>query len=76
MFMHEIDKMWKIDNSKTQSHHTQIYTIYDLGNPIRENNQLEGEVALLSFLWYINDASTNKEALFVEFPLICGLYGC
>jgi hypothetical protein len=74
--MHEIDKMQKIENSKIQSHHPQINTRYDLGNPIREKTQLEGEVALLSFLWYRNDASTKKEALSVEFPLTCGLYGC
>jgi hypothetical protein len=74
--MHEIDKMQKIENSKIQSHHPQINTRYDMGNPIREKTQLEGEVALLSFLWYRNDASTKKEALSVEFPLNCGLYGC
>jgi hypothetical protein len=74
--MHEIDKMQKIENNKIQSHHPQINTRYDLGNPIQEKTQLEGEAALLSFLWYRNDASTKKEALSVEFPLTCGLYGC
>jgi hypothetical protein len=73
--MHETDKMWKIENSKIQSHHPQISTRYDLGNPIQEKALLEGEVALLSFLWYRNHASTKKEALFVELPLTCGLYG-
>jgi hypothetical protein len=48
---------------------------YDLGNPIWEKNQLEGEVVLLSFLWYITDVRENKETLFVEFPLKCGTYG-
>jgi hypothetical protein len=38
--MHEIDKMWKIENNKIQSHHLIINTIYDLGNPIREKTQL------------------------------------
>jgi hypothetical protein len=70
--MHEIDKMKKIENSKIQSHHPQINTRYDLGNPIQEKTQLEGEASLLSFLWYRNDASTKKEALSVEFPLTCG----
>ena len=46
--------MQKIENNKTPSHHPQINTRYDLGNPIREKTQLEGEVALLSFLWYGN----------------------
>ena len=48
---------------------------YDLGNPIWEKNQLEGEVVLLSFLWYITDVRENKETLFVEFPLTCDTYG-
>jgi hypothetical protein len=74
--MHEIDKMRKIENSKIQSHHPQINTRYDLGNPIREKSQLESEVALLSFLWYKNDASTKKVALPMELPLTCDLYGC
>jgi hypothetical protein len=73
--MHEIDKMEKIENNKMQSHHAQINTRYDLGNPIREKTQLEGEVALLSFLWYRNDASTKKKALSLELPLTYGLYG-
>ena len=72
--MHEIDKMRKIENSKIKSHHPQINTRYDLGNPIREKTQLEGEVALLFFLWYRNDASTKKEALVVELPLTYGMY--
>jgi hypothetical protein len=72
--MYEIDKMWKIENNKIQSHHPQINKICDLGNPIREKTHLEGKVALLSFLWYRNDASTKKETLSVEFPLTCG-YG-
>jgi hypothetical protein len=74
--MHEMDKMWKIDNSKMQSHHPEIKTIYDSKNPIQEKTQLEDEVALLSFLWYRNDESTKKEAFFVDFPFTCGLYGC
>ena len=45
-------------------------------NPIREKTQLEGEAALLSFLWYRNDASTKKEASSVELPLTCGMYDC
>jgi hypothetical protein len=48
--MHEIDKMWKIENNKIQSHHPQINTRYDLENPIWEKTQLEGEVDVLSFL--------------------------
>ena len=74
--MHEIDKMQKIENSKIQSYHPQRNTIYDLGNPICEKTHLEGEATLLSFIWYRNDASTNKEALSVELPLTCGLHGC
>jgi hypothetical protein len=73
--MREINKKRKIENGKKNSHHPQINIIYDLGNPIREKTQLEGEVSLLSFLWYINDADTKKEALSMEFPLTCGLYG-
>jgi hypothetical protein len=57
--MHEIDKMNKIENGKIQSRHPQINAIYDLENPIWEKTQLEGEVAMLSFLWYGNDASTK-----------------
>jgi hypothetical protein len=45
-------------------------------HPMQEETQLEGEATLLSFLWYKNDASTKKEALSVEFPLTCDLYGC
>jgi hypothetical protein len=52
--------MRKIEKHKIKSHYTQINTIYDLENPIQEKTQLEGEVALLSFLWYRNDASTKK----------------
>jgi hypothetical protein len=48
--MHEIDKMQKIENSKTQSHHPQINTKYDLEIPIAEKNQLDGEVVMLSFI--------------------------
>ena len=73
--MHEIDKMRKIENDKIQSHHPQINTRYDLGNPIWEKTQPEVEDFILSFLWYINDASTKKEALFVEFSLTYGIYG-
>jgi hypothetical protein len=58
--MHEIEKMQKIKNSKIQPHHPQINTRYDLGNSIREKTQLEGEVSLLSFLWYRNDVSRKK----------------
>jgi hypothetical protein len=46
-----------------------------MGNPIWEKTQPEGEVVMLSFLWYRNGASTKKETLFVELPLTCGLYG-
>jgi hypothetical protein len=74
--MHEIDKMRKIENRKIQSHHPQINTIYDLRNPIWEKTYLEGEAALLSFLWYRNVAIIKNEALFVELPLTRGLYGC
>jgi hypothetical protein len=45
-------------------------------SPIREKTHLEGEANLLSFLQYRNDASTKKEALSREFPLMCGMYGC
>jgi hypothetical protein len=48
--MHEINKMQKIEKNKIQSNHPQINTRYDLGNPIWEKTQLEGEVALLFFL--------------------------
>jgi hypothetical protein len=74
--MHEIDKIRKIENNKIQSNHPQINTRYDLGNPILEKTQLEGEASLLSFLWYRNDASTRKDALSQEFPLNYGMYGC
>jgi hypothetical protein len=73
--MHEIDKMWKMENSKMHSHHPQIITRYDLGKPIWEKTQLEGEATRLSFLWYRNDASTKKESLFKDFPLTYGMYG-
>jgi hypothetical protein len=42
---------------------------------MREKTQLEGDIALLSFLWYRNNASTKKEALSMELLLTCGLYG-
>jgi hypothetical protein len=74
--MHVLYKMSKIENNKTQSHHPQKNTIYDLENPIWEKTQLEGEVSLLSFIWYRNNASIKKEELFMDFPLTCGLYGC
>jgi hypothetical protein len=48
--MYELDEMQKIDNINKYTHHPQINTIYDLGNPIREKTQLEGEVALPFFL--------------------------
>jgi hypothetical protein len=73
--MHEIDKMWKIENSKIQSHHPKINTRYDLRNPIWEKTHLEGEASLLSFLWYKNGASTKEEAISVELHLTCGMYG-
>jgi hypothetical protein len=73
--MYEIAKMWKIVKSKIQSQHPKINIRYDLGNPIREKTQLEGESSLLSFLWYRNDASTKEEALPMELPLTCGMYG-
>jgi len=74
--MHEINKIQKIENNEIKSHHLQINIKYDLGKPIREKNQLEGEAAFLSFLWYINDESAKKEALSMEFPYNCGQYGC
>jgi len=70
--MHEIDKMWKIENRKIQSHHPQIKTRYDLGNLIPEKTQIEGETPLLSFLWYGNDASTKKDTLSMELTLTHG----
>jgi hypothetical protein len=63
--MHEIDNMWKVENNKIQSHHPQINTRYYLRNQIQEKKQLEGEVALLSFLWYRNDASTKRHSLWI-----------
>jgi hypothetical protein len=48
--MHEIEKIWKIENNKTQSHYLEINTGYDLGNPIQEKNHLEGKVDFLSLL--------------------------
>jgi hypothetical protein len=68
--MYEIEKMWKIENSKIQSHYPQINTRYDLENPIRDKYLLEGEASLLSFIWYINDASIKKYALSMEFPFV------
>jgi hypothetical protein len=68
--MHEIDKMWKIENNKIQSHTIhKINTNIFSGKPLREKTQLEGEVALLSFLWYGNNASTKEKALSMELPL-------
>jgi hypothetical protein len=32
--------------------------------------------ALLSFLWYGNNASTKEKALSMELPETCGLLGC
>jgi hypothetical protein len=67
--MHKIDKIPKIKNNKIQSYHPQINTRYDLRNPIQEKTQLEGEVALRSFICYRNYVSAKKETLSVEFPL-------
>jgi hypothetical protein len=72
--MHEIDKMWKIENSEIQSHHPQISTRYDLRNPIWDKTQLENEVALLSFLYYRNDASTKKDTLSEVFFDLCPVW--
>jgi hypothetical protein len=38
--------------------------------------RLEGEVVLLSFLWYENNASTKEKVLYVELLETCGLLGC
>jgi hypothetical protein len=36
MLMHEIDKMWKKDNSKTQSYTIcKITQVFSMGNPYR-----------------------------------------
>jgi hypothetical protein len=47
--MYEIVQMQKIENKNKYTHYSQINKRYDPGNQIREKNQLEGEVALLSF---------------------------
>ena len=48
--MYEKVQMPKIENKNEYTHHPQINTRYNLGNPIQDKTQLEGEVALLSFL--------------------------
>jgi hypothetical protein len=49
--MHEIDKMKKIKNNKTQSHLQNETKIYS-GKPLKEKTHLEGEVSLLFSLLY------------------------
>jgi hypothetical protein len=68
--------MRKIENCKIQSHHPQGNTKISSWKPLWEKNQLEGEAALLSFLWYGNNASTKENALSMELPETCGLLGC
>jgi hypothetical protein len=53
------------------SHHPQNGTNILYGKTLREKTHLEGEVALLSFLWYENNASTKEKALFMELPETC-----
>ena len=76
MLMHEIDKMWKIENNETQSHTIHMTTQIFYEKPLREKIQLEGDVALLSFLWYGNNVSTKENALSMELPETHGLLGC
>jgi hypothetical protein len=74
--MHEIDKIRKIEKSKIQSHTIHKITSTCSGKPLREKTQLEGEAALLSFLWHGNNASTKEKALSIELPETYGLLGC
>jgi hypothetical protein len=43
--------------------------------PLWEKNLMEGEVALLSFLWNGNNASTKEKALYMELSKTCNLIG-
>jgi hypothetical protein len=75
--MHEIDKMHKIENIKVKSHtiHKIKKNIFSR-KPLREKTQLEGESALISFLWYENNANTREKALSMELLETCDLLGC
>jgi hypothetical protein len=61
--MHEIDKMWKIENSKIKSHTIQ---------KMKQRFSL-GVFAL--FFWYGNNASTKQKALTIELLETYGLIG-
>jgi hypothetical protein len=58
-----------VENREQQNiitHHPQKNTKIFSRKPLREKFQLEGEAALLSSLWYGNNASTKEKALSME----------
>jgi hypothetical protein len=57
-------------------HHPQNNTNIFSRKPLWEKNQLKGEVSLLSFLWYGNNASTKEKTLSMELRETCFLLGC
>jgi hypothetical protein len=69
--------MQKIENTKIKSHtiHKNNKNIC-FGKPLQQKTQLEGKVALLSFLWYGNNASTKEKEHSMELPEIFLLLGC
>jgi hypothetical protein len=72
--MQEIDKKNKIENNKKKiTRHLQNNSDISSKKPLREKNQLKGEIVLLSFLWYGNSTSTKEKALSMDFPKNCGM---
>jgi hypothetical protein len=59
----------------TIAHHPQNNTNMFYGKPLREKIQLECEVALLSFLWYENNASTKEKEISMELHKTYDLLG-
>jgi hypothetical protein len=74
--MHEINQMWKIEKSRIQSHTIHNNTNIFSRKLLHEKTQLKGEVSLLSFLWYKNNANTKEKALSMELPETCGMFDC
>jgi hypothetical protein len=55
------------------THHPQNNTNIFSRKPLQEKTHLEGEVSLLSFLWYGNNPSTKEKELSLELLETYGL---
>jgi hypothetical protein len=64
------------EKGNTITHQPKTNTKICYGKPLQEKIQLEGEAALLSFLWYGNNACTKEKPLSMELLETCGLSGC